>query len=125
MTGLYAVIAILAALRKRDQGQGGTNIDLALFDVAVAGLANQAMNYLVSGQVPQRLGNAHPNIAPHETFEVADGHIILAIGNDGQFQAFCEAVAIKLHQDPAFCHEYRTRTKPHCVESPHAGNHGG
>ena len=102
MTGLYAVIAILAALRNRDQGLGGVSIDLALFDVAVAGLANQAMNYLVGGQVPQRLGNAHPNIAPYETFEVADGHLILAVGNDGQFRAFCEAAGVVLHIDPRF-----------------------
>ena len=102
MTGLYAVIAILAALRKRDQTQEGTSIDLALFDVAVAGLANQAMSYLVSGQVPQRLGNAHPNIAPYEVYEVADGHLILAIGNEGQFGAFCGAAELDLYSDPRF-----------------------
>lgn len=102
LTGLYAVIAILAALRKRDQEQGGTTIDLALFDVAVASLANQAMNYLVSGQVPQRLGNAHPNIAPYEVFEVADGHLILAVGNDGQFGAFCGAAGLDLHSEARF-----------------------
>jgi len=102
LTGLYAIIAILAALRKRDLAQGGTTIDLALFDVAVASLANQAMNYLVSGQVPQRLGNSHPNIAPYEVFEVADGHLILAVGNDGQFGAFCGAAGLDLHSDPRF-----------------------
>ena len=103
LTGLYAVIAILAALRKRDQAQGGTTIDLALFDVAVASLANQAMNYLVSGTVPARLGNAHPNIAPYEVFEVADGQLILALGNDTQFNAFCGAVGLdQLPGDPRF-----------------------
>lgn len=102
LTGLYAVIAILAALRKRDQDQGGTTIDLALYDVAVASLANQAQNYLVGGQVPQRMGNAHPNIAPYETFEVADGHLILAVGNDGQFAALCQAAGLTLDQDPRF-----------------------
>lgn len=102
MTGLYGVIAILAALRKRDQDQGGTCIDLALFDVAVAGLANQAMNYLVSGQVPPRLGNAHPNIAPYEVYAASDGHLILAVGNDGQFANFCQVAGLDLHQQDRF-----------------------
>ena len=104
LTGLYAVIAILAAVRKRDQHQGGTTIDLALFDVGVASLANQAMNYLVSGQIPARLGNAHPNIAPYEVFAVADGHMILAIGNDEQFARFCTAAGLNLHQQAVFAH---------------------
>ena len=102
MTGLYAVISVLAALRNRDQNQGGTSIDLALFDVAIAGLANQAMNYLVSGQVPQRLGNTHPNIAPYEVFETLDGYVVLAIGNDTQFATFCRVAHLELHESASF-----------------------
>jgi crotonobetainyl-CoA:carnitine CoA-transferase CaiB-like acyl-CoA transferase len=89
-TGMYATAAILAALAHRDRSGLGQYIDLALLDVQVAVLANQASNYLVGGQVPQRLGNAHPNIVPYQAFATADGHIILAVGNDGQFRRFCE-----------------------------------
>jgi crotonobetainyl-CoA:carnitine CoA-transferase CaiB-like acyl-CoA transferase len=89
-TGLYAATAILAALRERDRSGQGQHVDLALLDVQVAVLANQAMNYLVAGQVPERLGNAHPNIVPYQAFAAADGHLILAVGNDGQFRRFCE-----------------------------------
>ena len=91
-TGVYASTAILAALRRRDQSGVGAVIDLALMDCAVAMLANQAMNYLVSGHSPTRLGNAHPNIAPYQVFAVADGHVIVAVGNDRQFQNFCRAI---------------------------------
>jgi len=84
-TGLYASNAILAALRGREAGGTGCHIDMALLDVQVAMLANQAMNYLVSGEVPHRIGNAHPNIAPYQLFAVADGHVIVAVGNDAQF----------------------------------------
>jgi crotonobetainyl-CoA:carnitine CoA-transferase CaiB-like acyl-CoA transferase len=86
LTGLYAVIAIQAALRQREATGRGQLIDMALFDVMTGTLANQAMNYLVSGVNPTRLGNAHPNIAPYEAFPVADGWIIIAVGNDMQFQ---------------------------------------
>lgn len=89
-TGLYASNAILAALFQRQQNGTGTHIDLSLLDVQVGVLANQGLNYLTSGQVPQRLGNAHPNIVPYQAFSTADGHIILAVGNDGQFQRFCK-----------------------------------
>ena len=92
MTGLYASTAILAALQARHSTGEGQHIDLALLDVQVAGLANQGMNYLYSGQLPQRMGNAHPNTVPYQDFPTADGHMILAIGNDGQFAKFCEAV---------------------------------
>jgi crotonobetainyl-CoA:carnitine CoA-transferase CaiB-like acyl-CoA transferase len=85
LTGLYAAIGILAALAHRDRTGEGQYIDLALLDVQVACLANQAMNYLVGGGVPGRMGNAHPNIAPYEEFPTADGHIIIAVGNDAQF----------------------------------------
>ncbi len=88
-TGMYASTAVLAALTHRDQTGEGQHIDLALFDVQVATLANQAMNYLISGNAPGRLGNAHPNIVPYQALSTADGHIILAVGNDGQFGKFC------------------------------------
>ena len=85
LTGLYAAVGILAALAHRDRTGEGQYIDLALLDVQVACLANQAMNYLVGGRVPGRMGNAHPNIAPYEEFPTADGHMIIAVGNDAQF----------------------------------------
>jgi crotonobetainyl-CoA:carnitine CoA-transferase CaiB-like acyl-CoA transferase len=89
LTGLYASNAILAALAYRDVAGIGQHIDLALLDVQVACLANQAMNYLTTGKPPRRLGNAHPNIVPYQDFPTADGDMILAIGNDGQFSKFC------------------------------------
>jgi glutaryl-CoA transferase len=88
MTGLYATIGILAALAERDRSGMGQFVDLALLDVTAATLANQASNYLVGGMVPARLGNAHPNIVPYQSFVAADGHLIVAVGNDGQFQRF-------------------------------------
>ena len=91
-TGLYASVGILAALRQRDQTGIGTTLDLALMDTQIAVMGNQAMNYLVSGKAPGRLGNAHPNIVPYEVFEVADGHVIIASGNDGQYRKLCEAL---------------------------------
>jgi len=90
MTGLYAANAIQAALIHRQRGGEGQHIDLALLDVQVATLANQAMNYLASGNNPQRLGNAHPSIVPYQAFETADGYLILAVGNDAQFARFCD-----------------------------------
>jgi crotonobetainyl-CoA:carnitine CoA-transferase CaiB-like acyl-CoA transferase len=93
-TGVYAANAILAALHGREANGKGCHIDMALLDTQVAVLANQAMNYLVSGETPRRLGNAHPNIAPYQTFAVADGHIIVAVGNDGQFRKLCELLGI-------------------------------
>jgi len=90
LTGLYATVAIQAALAHRAQTGQGQQIDLALLDVQVACLANQAMNYLVSGTAPRRMGNGHPNIVPYQDFPTADGDMILAIGNDGQFARFCE-----------------------------------
>jgi crotonobetainyl-CoA:carnitine CoA-transferase CaiB-like acyl-CoA transferase len=91
-TGVYASTAILAALRQRDRDGVGAHIDMALMDCAVAMLANQAMNYLASGRSPSRLGNAHPNIAPYQVFAVADGHVIVAVGNDRQFGGLCRAI---------------------------------
>lgn len=90
MTGLYATNAIQAALIERTNSGRGQHIDLALLDVQIACLANQASNYLVGGMVPQRMGNAHPNIVPYQDFPTADGNMILTIGNDGQFRKFCE-----------------------------------
>lgn len=102
-TGLYASTAILAALRGRDATGEGAHIDLALLDTQVAMLANQAMNYLVSGEVPHRMGNAHPNITPYQTFAVADGYVIVAVGNDRQFRDLCNLLGLaRLAADPDF-----------------------
>ncbi|MEM9210194.1 MAG: CaiB/BaiF CoA-transferase family protein [Pseudomonadota bacterium] len=89
ITGLYAVIGIQAALKTRDSTDKGQHIDAALLDAAVALTSNQAMNYLASGVAPKRMGNDHPNIVPYRVFEVVDGYIILAVGNDGQFHRLC------------------------------------
>jgi len=89
-TGLYSTVAILAALRHRDATGCGQHIDMALLDTQVAMLANLGANYLVTGVAPQRAGNAHQNIVPYQVFEAADGHLILAVGNDSQFVRFCE-----------------------------------
>ena len=97
LTGLYAVIAIQAALRQREATGRGQHIDMALLDVMTGTLANQAMNYLVSGVSPTRLGNAHPNIAPYEAYPVADGWVIVAVGNDTQFQRFAALLGLPDH----------------------------
>lgn len=103
LTGLYATVGVLAALNQREQSGMGQHIDVALLDVQVACLANQAMNYLTTGASPLRLGNAHPNIVPYQDFPSADGNFILAVGNDGQFRKFCEVAGIaKLADDPRF-----------------------
>ena len=90
LTGLYSTVAILAALAHRQHDGGGQHIDMALLDVQVACLANQAMNYLTTGVPPKRLGNAHPNIVPYQDFPTADGDFILTVGNDNQFRKFAE-----------------------------------
>ncbi|MDU9409169.1 CaiB/BaiF CoA-transferase family protein [Pseudomonas sp. zfem001] len=103
LTGLYATVGVLAALNQREQSGIGQHIDVALLDVQVACLANQAMNYLTTGVSPRRLGNAHPNIVPYQDFPSADGNFILAVGNDGQFRKFCEVAGIaNLADDPRF-----------------------
>ena len=94
MTGMYAVSAILAAALARERSGLGRHIDLALFDVQLAMLANQAMNYLVGGVVPTRMGNAHPNIVPYQSFGTADGFVIVTVGNDGQFARFAAALGV-------------------------------
>ena len=102
-TGLYACTAILAALRHRDLTGEGQAIDMALLDTQVAMLANLGANYLTTGVAPQRMGNAHQNIVPYQVFEVADGHMIVAVGNDSQFAKFCEvADCAELARDPRF-----------------------
>jgi crotonobetainyl-CoA:carnitine CoA-transferase CaiB-like acyl-CoA transferase len=102
-TGLYASNAILAAVHQRHGTGRGQHIDLALLDVAVATTANQAMNYLATGKSPERLGNAHPNIVPYQVFECGDGHVIIAVGNDGQFRKFCSVLGLDaLGTDPRF-----------------------
>ena len=90
MSGMYAAIAVLAALARRSETGQGEYIDIGMLDVGVAFLANQAMNYLVSGKVPQRTGNAHPNIQPQDVFATRDGYIVLVVGNDSQFVKFCD-----------------------------------
>ena len=103
LTGMYATTAIQAAIIEREKSGLGQHIDLALLDVQVACLANQAMNYLVSQETPKRMGNAHPNIVPYQTFQTADGYIILTIGNDSQFADFCEVANCQtLIHDPCF-----------------------
>ncbi|HTY55406.1 MAG TPA: CaiB/BaiF CoA-transferase family protein [Candidatus Binataceae bacterium] len=102
-TGLYATIGILGAIALRERTGEGQQIDLALLDSQVGVLANQALNYLVTGISPIRLGNAHPNIVPYQAFATADGYMILAVANDGQFAKFCEAAGRpELVQDPRF-----------------------
>jgi crotonobetainyl-CoA:carnitine CoA-transferase CaiB-like acyl-CoA transferase len=103
MTGMYAAVGILAAVHQRGVTGRGQMIDMALLDVATAMTANQAMNYLASGVAPVRMGNAHPNIVPYQVMDCADGHIILAVGNDGQFRRFCGIVGLPaLADDPAY-----------------------
>ncbi len=102
-TGLYGAIAIEAALIERERSGRGQHLDLALFDSMSAMLANQAMNYLASGKSPRRMGNAHVNLAPYQTLPVADGWLIVAVGNDGQFARLCGVLGLeKLAIDPRF-----------------------
>ena len=103
MTGMYATVAILAALARRDRGGGGEHIDRSLLDCQVAMLSNLGQNFLISGRVPPRWGNAHPNVVPYQAFPTADGHVIVAIGNDSQFGKFCEVAGEPaLAKDPRF-----------------------
>jgi crotonobetainyl-CoA:carnitine CoA-transferase CaiB-like acyl-CoA transferase len=93
-TGLYSVIGILGALHHREKTGQGQFIDMALLDSQVGVLANQGLNYLVGDKVPERLGNAHPNIVPYQVFETADGHMIVAVGNDRQFTEYCRIISV-------------------------------
>jgi crotonobetainyl-CoA:carnitine CoA-transferase CaiB-like acyl-CoA transferase len=111
MTGVYATTAILAALHERGRTGKGRHIDAALFDVQVAMLANQASNQLIGHKTPTRMGNAHPNIVPYQVFPTRDGHMVLAVGNDGQFARFCEAC-----DHPEVSRDERFSTNPARVE---------
>ena len=110
-TGLYAVIGIQGALFHRQRTGEGQFIDMALLDSQVAVLANQALNYLVGGKAPTRLGNAHPNIVPYQTFATKDGHIIMAVGTDRQFREYCAIIGV-----PALAEDERFRTNRGRVE---------
>ncbi|MFB9978586.1 CaiB/BaiF CoA transferase family protein [Mesorhizobium kowhaii] len=122
-TGLYSVIAIQAALRHAEQTGEGQHIDMALFDTQISALGNQNLNYLVSGKSPVQMGNAHMNIAPYEVVPVRDGHIILAVGNDGQFAKFCAAVGLdELPSNPDFATNparvaNRVKLREHMIEA--------
>src|SRR5437868_4495000 len=103
LTGMYAATGILAALARRERSGRGQHVDLALLDVQVAMLANQAENYLLTRDPPRRLGNAHPSIVPYRAFATSDGHIVIAVGNDGQFARLCEVAGLpELARDPRF-----------------------
>lgn len=103
ISGMYATVAILSALRHKEHGHGGQYIDISLLDCQVGTLANQALNYLTTNVAPQRMGTGHPNIAPYQVYEANDGHLILAIGNDGQFERFCAAIdRPEVAADPRF-----------------------
>jgi len=103
MTGMYSAVAVMAALWERNASGSGQHIDMALLDTQVAWLANQNLNYLVSGEVPQRLGNAHPNITPYDVFATRDGDVIVAIGNDAQYARYCRVAGLEaLIDDPRF-----------------------
>jgi crotonobetainyl-CoA:carnitine CoA-transferase CaiB-like acyl-CoA transferase len=101
MTGMYSCVAILAAVHERTASGLGQHIDMALLDTQVSWLANQNANYLIGGEPPKRMGNAHPNVVPYQTFHTRDGDLILAIGNDSQFRKFCEATGIGALADDA------------------------
>jgi crotonobetainyl-CoA:carnitine CoA-transferase CaiB-like acyl-CoA transferase len=117
MCGMYATVGILAALRHRDLTGEGQQIDLALVDAQISWLINEGTNYLTSGHVPQRRGNGHPNIVPYEVYETADGHVILAVGNDSQFRRFCAFIG---HADLA--DDARFATNPARLEHRDALN---
>jgi crotonobetainyl-CoA:carnitine CoA-transferase CaiB-like acyl-CoA transferase len=102
-TGVYSAVAIEAALLARAKTGEGQHIDMSLMDVQVSVLANQALNYLVSGKPPRRMGNAHPNVVPYQAFETSDGYMIIAVGNDGQFKNFCNVLALpEVRDDPRY-----------------------
>ena len=112
MTGMYTAVAVLAALARRNECGRGDYIDIGMLDVQVATLANQAMNYLVSGKVPARNGNAHPNIQPQDVYRCSDGDVILVVGNDGQFAKLCESLG-----RPEWAQDERFATNPQRVRN--------
>lgn len=93
-TGVYSTVAVLAAMRERDRTGVGAHIDMALLDTQVGVLANQALNWMVSGKVPHRMGNGHSNLVPYQSFRTTDGEIIVAVGNDRQFHRLCEILEL-------------------------------
>ncbi|AJP73649.1 CaiB/BaiF CoA transferase family protein [Sphingomonas hengshuiensis] len=101
-TGVYSAVAILAALRRRDQEGVGAHIDMALLDTQVSVLANQALNWMASGRVPHRMGNGHANLVPYQAFATRDGELIVAVGNDGQFRKLCGVLGLALADDARF-----------------------
>jgi crotonobetainyl-CoA:carnitine CoA-transferase CaiB-like acyl-CoA transferase len=102
-TGVYSTVAILSALRRRDETGLGAHVDMALLDTQVGVLANQAMNFLASGVAPTRMGNAHPNIVPYQVLPVSDGHVIVAVGTDAQFAKFARILGVReLAEDARF-----------------------
>ncbi len=117
MCGMYACVGILAALRHRDLTGEGQQVDLALVDSQVAWLINEGVNYLTSGNVPQRRGNGHPNIVPYDVYATSDGHVILAVGNDSQFKRFCNFI-----QHPELADDPRFATNPARLENRDALN---
>ena len=101
-TGMYSTVAILASLNRRDRTGSGAHIDMALLDTQVTVMANQAMNWMTSGNVPRRFGNGHANLAPYQAFPTLDGPLVIAAGNDGQFASLCRVLRCSLHEDPRF-----------------------
>jgi len=112
MTGMFAAVSILAALRQKDASGEGQHIDISLLDSQVAWLTYEAQNYLVSGKEPKRVGNAHPNIYPYDTFKTADGYIVLTVGNDRQFVKFCYVAGV-----PELAADERYATNPQRVQN--------
>lgn len=102
LTGLYGVIAIQAALAEREHTGRGQHIDMALMDCMTGVMANQALNFLVSGTPPHRIGSAHPNIVPYQVFPASDGYLIIAVGNDGQYRRLCDILDFEAGRDPRF-----------------------
>jgi crotonobetainyl-CoA:carnitine CoA-transferase CaiB-like acyl-CoA transferase len=107
MTGMYSTVAILAALHERTRSGLGQYIDMALLDCQVAMLANQNLNFMTSGKAPRRAGNAHQNLVPYQVFAASDGHLIVAVGNDSQFRAYCKVI-----ERPELAQDERFRTNP-------------
>ena len=117
-TGLYSVSGILAALHQRQSTGRGQHVDMALLDCAVSAMANQALNYLATGTPPGRTGNYHPNLTPYQVFDCADGHIIIATGNDGQYQRLCELLGLGwMADDPKFLKNAdRVQNRPEMID---------
>ncbi|AUL18357.1 CoA transferase [Bordetella holmesii] len=112
MTGMYSTVGILAAVIERERSGLGQHIDMALLDCQVAMLANQNLNFMTSGQAPQRAGNAHQNLVPYQVFAAADGHLIVAVGNDGQFRNYCRVLGL-----PELAADSRFSTNPQRVRN--------